>query len=824
MSNSKRLPGDLLEVSIVAYGGLAPKVVVFPDDTDMIADERGKTKIESEINLWYQINHPNVIKMYGASHVSSAPFIVREDATNGDLCSFLARSEVNRRQMWRLLYQASLGLDYIHKKRVVHGDLKLNNILVGEDGKAKLADFGLSSVGTSSASTYTRSQCVLLKLFQMNLQLVFLLTTKRARLDYIIENLKVLAEKENTNVLSKLTVATESTAFASTLMTPASTVTNGIIQNAPPSPTAFLVAAFKAVMSKAPVPPPRSVADLVDDVLKGSAEEKEGALLALVQKIIDDEQRALIYKANGVELFKNLATKGQTFFTQVYALGCIYWACLDTLVSRDKLNAIRDSIQHVPHGTIALVAGALKRGTDQEKEVAAIRCACIAATSKCDDQLQEAGVVPSLVTLLRNGTDPHKFWATGTSGQKYKAAVVLGNLARNEVASDAIVKKKGIEPLVTQISTGMKLQQLAAANTLGLLANSDVNRLEIARQRAVAPLVDLLQTAAAIALKVLAKYEANRTKIAYERGVASLVELLREGNEMQKCAAADALRVLASSDESRSAIAKQGAVGPIVELLRSGKGDQKQVAAEALRVLASDDENRIQVGKEGGIGPLVTLLRNGNSTQKHAAVGPLVWLLTFGKDKHKIASARTLELLANNAANRIAIKNEGAIQYLKELRRFGKEAQKSAARDALKILDDNAILGIEEDISLLLDLLQIGDDDEKLAAANQLKSLAVNDAQKAEIGRAVELGLTSTSANWKCDQKGAAAYTRGVLATIDENCLEIARRDGVNLSWSLQRLLQAKKTKSGRNDSKTIRSGLPVLCDYVMIHYHYTEG
>ncbi|GMF14213.1 unnamed protein product [Phytophthora lilii] len=46
--------------------------------------------------------------------------------------------------MWRLLYQAALGLDYVLKKRVVHGGLKLNNILIGADGQAKLSDYGVS--------------------------------------------------------------------------------------------------------------------------------------------------------------------------------------------------------------------------------------------------------------------------------------------------------------------------------------------------------------------------------------------------------------------------------------------------------------------------------------------------------------------------------------------------------------------------------------------------------------------------------------------------------------------------------------------------------
>lgn len=77
---------------------------------------------------------------------SAPPFIVCEDTKNGNLCEFLARSEQHKRQIWRLLYDAALGIKHLDKKNIVHGDLKLANILVGVDTKAKLAEFGLSAV------------------------------------------------------------------------------------------------------------------------------------------------------------------------------------------------------------------------------------------------------------------------------------------------------------------------------------------------------------------------------------------------------------------------------------------------------------------------------------------------------------------------------------------------------------------------------------------------------------------------------------------------------------------------------------------------------
>ncbi|GMF18852.1 unnamed protein product [Phytophthora lilii] len=75
------------------------KVVVKCLLVDDSVIERSLSGLEKEINAWHQLSHPNVVKVLGASHASSPPFIVCEDATsNGDLASFLDRSDENKRQ------------------------------------------------------------------------------------------------------------------------------------------------------------------------------------------------------------------------------------------------------------------------------------------------------------------------------------------------------------------------------------------------------------------------------------------------------------------------------------------------------------------------------------------------------------------------------------------------------------------------------------------------------------------------------------------------------------------------------------------------------
>ncbi|GAB9472866.1 Tkl protein kinase, partial [Globisporangium polare] len=64
----------------------------------------------------------------------------------GDLTDYLKRVEAQNKSpvVWQKMYEAALGLEYLHTQNVAHNDLKCDNIMVGMDGKAKLIDFGLS--------------------------------------------------------------------------------------------------------------------------------------------------------------------------------------------------------------------------------------------------------------------------------------------------------------------------------------------------------------------------------------------------------------------------------------------------------------------------------------------------------------------------------------------------------------------------------------------------------------------------------------------------------------------------------------------------------
>ncbi|KAF1322636.1 Serine/threonine protein kinase, partial [Globisporangium splendens] len=101
-----------------------------------------------ELQVWFPLNHPHVIRLFGACHVGKR-FFACEYAGNGTLDGFLRKGD-NSTKKWRKLYQVALGLQYLHSLNIVHNDLKCDNVLIGANEDAKITDFGLSCIPNSA--------------------------------------------------------------------------------------------------------------------------------------------------------------------------------------------------------------------------------------------------------------------------------------------------------------------------------------------------------------------------------------------------------------------------------------------------------------------------------------------------------------------------------------------------------------------------------------------------------------------------------------------------------------------------------------------------
>ncbi|KAJ7447795.1 kinase-like domain-containing protein, partial [Mycena galericulata] len=93
--------------------------------------------------IWMTLRHPNIIQFLGANTLDDKPFVVMP------LLPHNAREFLQSRPDWnplQVLRDITLGLEYLHVRKISHGDLKGINVLVDNSGRALLCDFGLTRI------------------------------------------------------------------------------------------------------------------------------------------------------------------------------------------------------------------------------------------------------------------------------------------------------------------------------------------------------------------------------------------------------------------------------------------------------------------------------------------------------------------------------------------------------------------------------------------------------------------------------------------------------------------------------------------------------
>ena len=103
-----------------------------------------------EVNIFKELNHPNIVKYYTSFEEKDKVCIVMElvdGSSLGDFISTLAdkKQYLKEKEAWEIIIQLVSALRYLHNdKKVVHRDIAPSNILIDYNMNVKLADFGLA--------------------------------------------------------------------------------------------------------------------------------------------------------------------------------------------------------------------------------------------------------------------------------------------------------------------------------------------------------------------------------------------------------------------------------------------------------------------------------------------------------------------------------------------------------------------------------------------------------------------------------------------------------------------------------------------------------
>jgi serine/threonine protein kinase len=155
---------DRYQVIKILGGGMGKVYVVFDLALDQtvaiktirseIADDHISKSFLSEAQTWILLEkHPHIVQAKSSFIVQEQPYLIVEYVDGGDLRGLLKDGALDLRTALRLAIQFCVGAEYAYRKlRLIHRDIKPDNLLLTSNGTLKIADFGLSRIGSEIQS------------------------------------------------------------------------------------------------------------------------------------------------------------------------------------------------------------------------------------------------------------------------------------------------------------------------------------------------------------------------------------------------------------------------------------------------------------------------------------------------------------------------------------------------------------------------------------------------------------------------------------------------------------------------------------------------
>jgi serine/threonine protein kinase len=141
----------------VALKVLKPELTTSPDRL---------RRFQQEARAAASIQHPAIAQVYDIDEVDGTTFIAMEFVEGHTVSQLITNQELDLIGSVEIAYQAAEGLSKAHKSKIIHRDIKSDNIMVTRDGHTKILDFGLAKLlepdadatGTETWPNRTRTQ------------------------------------------------------------------------------------------------------------------------------------------------------------------------------------------------------------------------------------------------------------------------------------------------------------------------------------------------------------------------------------------------------------------------------------------------------------------------------------------------------------------------------------------------------------------------------------------------------------------------------------------------------------------------------------------
>ena len=138
--------GGMGEVYLAEDTKLGRKVAIKILPGDVIADERANRRMLKEAQAAATLDHPNICAVHEVGEEDGRTYIVMQYVEGETLANRLHRKPLDLGESLDIAVQTADALAEAHSRRIIHRDIKPQNIMITGRGQVKVLDFGLAKV------------------------------------------------------------------------------------------------------------------------------------------------------------------------------------------------------------------------------------------------------------------------------------------------------------------------------------------------------------------------------------------------------------------------------------------------------------------------------------------------------------------------------------------------------------------------------------------------------------------------------------------------------------------------------------------------------
>jgi 5'-AMP-activated protein kinase catalytic alpha subunit len=116
-------------------------------EKDRVRKAEDLVRINREMLILTKVHHPNIIQLYEIIETRRYYFFVMEYAKKGELSRYIKKMvRLSEPEACSFFIQIITGIEYLNSLGYAHRDIKPNNLLLDEDLRIKIIDFGLGNI------------------------------------------------------------------------------------------------------------------------------------------------------------------------------------------------------------------------------------------------------------------------------------------------------------------------------------------------------------------------------------------------------------------------------------------------------------------------------------------------------------------------------------------------------------------------------------------------------------------------------------------------------------------------------------------------------